>query len=64
MSEKVWDKHKKLLGILLIAFAVIFCAVITIFIGGPLIEFAKEPQKFQAWIDSFGVLGRLVFVGC
>ena len=63
MSEKVWDKHKKLLGILLIAFAVIFCAVITIFIGGPLIEFAKEPQKFQAWIDSFGVLGRLVFVG-
>ncbi len=63
MSEKFWDKHKKLLGSLLIAFAVIFCAVITIFIGKPLIEFAKEPEKFQAWIDSFGILGRLVFIG-
>ncbi len=63
MSEKFWDKHKKLLGILLIVFAVIFCAVITVFIGKPLIEFAKEPQKFQAWIDSFGFWGRLVFVG-
>ena len=63
MSEKFWDKHKKLLGILLIVFAVVFCAVITIFIGKPLIEFAREPQKFQAWIDSFGFWGRLVFVG-
>ncbi len=63
MSERFWDKHKKLLGILLIAFAVIFCAVITVFIGRPLIAFAKEPQKFQMWIDSFGIWGRLVFVG-
>ncbi|MBQ8868575.1 MAG: TVP38/TMEM64 family protein [Oscillospiraceae bacterium] len=63
MSEKFWDKHKKLLGSMLIAFAVIFCAVITIFIGKPLIEFAKEPEKFQAWIDSFGIWGRLVFIG-
>ena len=63
MSEKFWDKHRKLLGSLLIAFAVVFCAVITIFIGKPLIEFAKEPEKFQAWIDSFGIWGRLVFIG-
>lgn len=63
MSEKFWDKHRKLLGVLLIAFAVIFCAAITVFIGKPLIEFAKEPQKFQAWIDSFGVWSRLVFIG-
>lgn len=63
MSEKFWDKHRKLLGSLLIVFAILFCAVITIFIGKPLIEFAKEPQKFQAWIDSFGVWSRLVFIG-
>lgn len=63
MSEKFWDKHKKLLGSLLIIFAVLFCAVITIFIGKPLIEFASEPEKFQNWIDSFGFLGRLVFIG-
>lgn len=63
MSEKFWDKHKKLLGSLLIIFAVLFCAVITVFIGKPLIEFASEPEKFQNWIDSFGFLGRLVFIG-
>ena len=63
MSEKFWDKHRKLLGSMLIVFAVLFCVVITIFIGKPLIDFAKEPQKFQSWIDSFGVLGRLVFIG-
>ncbi len=63
MSEKFWDKHRKLLGSLLIIFALLFCAVITVFIGKPLIEFAKEPQKFQEWIDSFGAWGRLIFVG-
>lgn len=63
MSEKFWDKHRKLLGVLLIVFAIVFCAVITIFIGKPLIKFAAEPEKFRAWIDSFGIWGKLIFIG-
>lgn len=33
------------------------------FIGRPMVQMAHEPEMFRAWVDSFGVWGRLVFVG-
>lgn len=63
MSDKFTEKHKKIVSISAFVFFILFCAAIAFFIGKPLIEFASEPQKFQAWIDSFGFLGRLVFIG-
>jgi len=63
MSDKFTEKHKKIVSISAFVFFFLFCAAIAFFIGKPLIEFASEPQKFQAWIDSFGFLRRLVFIG-
>ena len=28
-----------------------------------MVRLAGEPEKFRAWVDSFGVWGRLIFVG-
>ncbi|MBE6788056.1 MAG: TVP38/TMEM64 family protein [Ruminococcaceae bacterium] len=63
MQGKFTDKHKKALSICAIIFFVLFCAAISYFVGRPLLKFASEPQKFREWIDSFGVWGRLIFIG-
>ena len=33
------------------------------FIGIPMIRMAEEPDAFRLWVDSHGILGRIVFVG-
>ena len=45
---------------------VIFLLVMTalfVFAGIPMVRFASEPEKFRAWVDERGVLGRLTYMG-
>lgn len=44
------------------AFAVLM-AVLTVFVGLPMVRLAQQPEAFRAWVDSFGIWGRLVFLG-
>lgn len=46
-----------------ILLAVVFLVVIGWVVGNPLVRFAENPEKFRAWVDSQGVLGRVAFVG-
>ena len=32
-------------------------------VGKPLIQFVEEPEQFRAWLDSYGIWGRVIFVG-
>jgi uncharacterized membrane protein YdjX (TVP38/TMEM64 family) len=32
-------------------------------VGKPLIQFVEEPEKFRAWLDSYGIWGRVIFLG-
>ena len=32
-------------------------------VGKPLIQFVEEPEQFRAWLDSYGVWGRVIFLG-
>ena len=57
------EKHRKLLYILAVAIFLIFCAAVGYFVGVPMVRMADDPEQFRAWVDSFGVWGRLVFVG-
>ncbi len=41
----------------------IFCGAVGWFVGRPMLKMADDPETFRAWVDSFGVWGRLVFVG-
>lgn len=57
------EKHRKLLYIVAVAVFLLFCAAVGYFIGVPMVRMADDPESFQLWVDSFGVWGRLVFVG-
>ena len=41
---------------------VLFCTVVGWFVGIPMIRLANEPEKFRIWVDSHGILGRILFV--
>ena len=32
-------------------------------VGKPLIQFVEEPEQFRTWLDSYGIWGRVIFVG-
>lgn len=49
-----------------IASGVVFClvtAALIVFAGIPMVRFASEPERFRAWVDARGVLGRLAYMG-
>lgn len=57
------EKHKKSIAILAIVIFVLFCAAVGYFIGVPMVRLAEDPAQFQSMVDSYGIWGRLIFVG-
>lgn len=57
------EKHKKIVMIIATVIFLVFCGVVGYFIGVPMIRLAEEPDSFRNLIDSYGVWGRLIFVG-
>ena len=57
------ERHRKGFTIAGIVIFILFMAVIAWFIGRPLVRFVEEPEKFQLWVDSHGIWGRLAFIG-
>lgn len=57
------DKHRKIIWILAIILFLAFCLLTVWFVGVPMVRLAGDPEAFRAWVDSFGIWGRLVFVG-
>lgn len=57
------EHQKKRLSLLSIVLFILFCLLVTIFIGVPMVKLAKQPELFRAWVDSFGFWGQLIFVG-
>lgn len=57
------EKHKKGIAVLAMVIFVLFCAAVGYFIGVPMVRLAEEPAQFQSLVDSYGIWGRLIFVG-
>lgn len=57
------EKHKKYVATAAVLIFLLFCAAVGYFIGVPMIRLAQEPAQFQALVDSYGIWGRLIFVG-
>lgn len=55
--------RKKVLSIWAIVIAIVIMALISVYVGVPLVRFASEPEKFRSWVDSHGVLSRIGFAG-
>ena len=56
-------KRQKAVWLAAVAVFLIFCILVGWYIGVPMIRLAREPQAFREWVDSYGFLGRLLFVG-
>lgn len=57
------EKQQKRIWLLCAAVFLVFCTWVGWFIGVPMIRMAEEPDAFRLWVDSHGILGRIVFVG-
>lgn len=56
-------KHQKAVWIFAITVFIIFCAAVGWYIGLPMLRLADDPDGFRDWVNSFGVFGRVIFVG-
>ena len=57
------EKQRKALWLAGFGIFLLFCGAVGWFVGRPMVRLADDPEAFRAWVDSFGVWGRLVFVG-
>lgn len=53
-------KHKK--QFLIILSGLILIILLTFFFGKDLLCYIQDPQKFQIWIDQFGIFGQLMMI--
>lgn len=57
------QKHTKMVAAIAAVIFVLFCGLVGYYIGRPMIRLARAPEEFQAWVDSYGIWGRVLFVG-
>ena len=57
------EARRKQLSVLAFVIFLVFCLLVTVFIGGPMVRLARHPEQFRQWVDSFGLWGRLIFIG-
>lgn len=56
-------KQQKQIWLCAVIIFLSFCALVSWFIGVPMIRLAREPETFRQWVDASGVWGRFLFVG-
>lgn len=61
--KKEFDKNQKLAAGLAIAIFVLVMAALTWLIGGPVLRFAGEPEKFRLWVEKTGVAAPIAYMG-
>ena len=55
--------RKQLLAILSFLLFIGFMVFLTITIGRPMIRFVEDPKLFREWVDTYGIWGRMLFIG-
>ena len=63
MQDDELRKKKRIIGIITAVLVIVFLGALTYFVGKPLIQFVSEPDKFREWVESYGALGVLIFIG-
>jgi len=57
------EKHKKIVSVVAVIIFLAFMAAVGFFVGVPMVRLAEDPEAFRLWVDSYGILGRILFVG-
>ncbi len=56
-------RGQKIAAIAAIAVFFIVLALLSVFVGGPIVKTLGDPASFRTWVDARGVWGRILFVG-
>lgn len=56
-------RGQKIAAITSIVVFVLVLALLTIFVGGPIIKTLGDPASFRIWVDAHGAWGRVLFIG-
>lgn len=65
MFEKMkesWTKNKSISILVLLVFVALLF-FITFTLGQQILSMSKDPVAFKAWIESYGIFGRLILIG-
>lgn len=57
------EKQKKTVYSFAVSAFILVMVAVGWFIGRPMIRLAQDPEAFRLWVDSYGIWGRLLFVG-
>lgn len=57
------EKHRKIVSVITVIIFIAFMASVGWFVGVPMVRLAEDPDAFRAWVDSYGIFGRILFVG-
>ncbi len=60
--KELTGKQQKMLAIIAGIIAVGMISYICIYIGKPLMQFITEPERFRAWVEQHGILGRTMYM--
>ncbi len=63
MMERSSLKRKRARAIISLIIMLVFWGLIFYYVGKPMVKFFDEPEKFRLWVDSHGLLSRIVFIG-
>lgn len=58
-----YQKRRKIVSVCSLVVLLLLFTAIAIWIGGPMIESLKNPEKFRQWVDAHGPVGRVAFAG-
>lgn len=62
-SQVQYRRRRKALSLLSLALFVGLLCLVGFLVGKPLLELAGDPEQFRDWIDSKGLLGRVIYLG-
>lgn len=62
-EERLSIKQKRAASACVILLFLAFCAFVTVFIGKPMISLVSKPEEFRAWVSSYGIWGKFIFIG-
>lgn len=57
------ERHKKIVAWCAGLIVLLFAVLVAWGIGVPMVRFVSQPEAFRAWVDTYGLLGKVLFVG-
>lgn len=57
------QKNQKEVSLAALILFILFCLAVGRYIGVPMLRLVRDPGAFRDWVASYGLSGRLIFVG-